>query len=157
MPYPPRQDHLRAVEELKRHPTLTYTLIRNGFFMDYLGLPYTETNLHPLYCVLDLRSAKAVIPGDGTQPVIFTHSRDVGSFLAMLVDLPASQWPLESAIVGERVTLNELVDLVEKVTGMLCLLAPDVLFCNHDISMLTHKPEIVQAENSPEPTTRSKT
>ncbi|EXJ66482.1 uncharacterized protein A1O5_10634 [Cladophialophora psammophila CBS 110553] len=117
MPYPPRVKYLQAVEELRRNTTLTFTLVRNGFFMDYLGLPFAETHLHPLYCILDISAGKAVIPGDGNCHVVFTHTRDVAKFVNELLDLPAHQWPKESAIIGERITLNELVEAAERCTG----------------------------------------
>jgi hypothetical protein len=48
-----------------------------AFFMEYLGLPWAETYLHPLYCILDLLESKATVPGSGMEYVIFTHTRDV--------------------------------------------------------------------------------
>ncbi|CAI6097219.1 unnamed protein product, partial [Clonostachys chloroleuca] len=116
MPYSPRGEFLRAREELDRHPNLTYSLIRNGYFMDYLGMPYVESYLHPLYNILDLAACKAVIPGDGDVPVVWTHTQDVAKFVAALTDMPTKQWPREAAIVGERITLNSLVDLAAQVT-----------------------------------------
>ncbi|CAG9975623.1 unnamed protein product [Clonostachys byssicola] len=92
MPYPPRGEFLRAREELDRHPNLTYSLIRNGYFMDYLGMPYVESYLHPLYNILDLAAYKAVIPGDGDVPVVWTHTKDVAKFVTALVGIPADQW-----------------------------------------------------------------
>ncbi|KAJ9136941.1 hypothetical protein NKR23_g9560 [Pleurostoma richardsiae] len=117
MPYPPRKSFLQAEEELRLHPQLTYTLIRNGYFMDYLGLPFTETNLHPLYCVLDLQVGKAVLPGDGNQHVVFTHTRQVASCVNELLKLPGDDWPRESAIIGERITTKQLVEVAESITG----------------------------------------
>lgn len=118
MPYSPRGEFLRAREELDRHPNLTYSLIRNGYFMDYLGMPYVESYLHPLYNILDLAACKAVVPGDGDVPVVWTHTQDVAKFVAALTDMPTKQWPREAAIVGERITLNSLVDLAAQVTGL---------------------------------------
>ncbi|KAL6246548.1 hypothetical protein RBB50_006786 [Rhinocladiella similis] len=117
MPYPPRVDQLKAIEELQQHPQLTYTLIRNGNFLDYLGLPFAETYLKPLYMVLDLQAAEAAIPGDGTSTVAFTHTTDVGKLVAALLDVPAAQWPLESTVIGEKIVLNDLISLAEQVTG----------------------------------------
>ena len=118
MPYPPRLDQLKAVQELQLHTELTYTLVRNGFFLDYLGLPYAETHLHPLYFILDLRSGEAAVPGDGSAAAVFTHTRDVGRLVATLLEVAADKWPLESAVIGERIVLNDLLFLAEKVTGM---------------------------------------
>ncbi|KAM6527607.1 hypothetical protein FALCPG4_008662 [Fusarium falciforme] len=117
LPYPPRVLYIEAARELERHPNLTFTLIRNGFFMDYLGLPYAETHLHPLYFVLDLPHLEAVIPGDGEAYAVFTHSRDVGKYVAELLKLPAKEWPRESAIRGEMIALKDIVKVAEKVTG----------------------------------------
>lgn len=117
MPYPPRVLYIEAAEELKRHPGLAFTLIRNGFFMDYLGLPFAETHLHPLYFVLDLVGLQAAIPGDGTAHAVFTHTRDVGKYIAELLKLPGEQWPRECAINGERISLEDVVRVAENVTG----------------------------------------
>lgn len=119
MPYPFRREFLAAVEELKQWPKMHYTLIRCGFFLDYLGLPYAETNLHHMYCLLDYTNSKAVIPGDGTADVVFTHSRDVAKFTAALLDLSTEKWPIESTVIGEKMKLNNLVGLAEKIAGML--------------------------------------
>ena len=118
MPYGPREEFLRAEKELKAHPNLTFALVRCGFFMDYLGLPYADTNLHPLYCLLDLPASKAVIPGEGNGHVVFTHTRDVGKFVTELLGLEAEKWSREATISGERITLNDLVQLAEDVTGI---------------------------------------
>lgn len=117
MPYPPRVKFIHAAEELRSKTVLTFTLIRVGFFMDYLGMPYTDTHLHPLYCILDLAARQAVIPGSGDCHVVFTHTLDVGKFVNELLDLPAEQWPEESAIIGERIILNEVVKTAERVTA----------------------------------------
>jgi nucleoside-diphosphate-sugar epimerase len=85
--------------------------------MDYLGLPFASTNLHTLYALIDLQSLKSVLPGDGNCHVVFTHTRDVGKLLTRLLDLDFSKWPREATISGDRITLNELVDLAEEVTG----------------------------------------
>jgi hypothetical protein len=119
MPYPPRKLYIEAAEELNRHPHLTASLVRNGFFMDYLGLPFAETHLHPLYFVLDLKSLQAAIPGDGKAHAVFTHTRDVGRYTRELLKLPAEQWPRECAIRGERIALEDVVKVAEGVTGKL--------------------------------------
>ena len=86
--------------------------------MDYLGLPYLKTNLLPLYNILDLASHKAVVPGKGDTPVVWTHTRDVGKYVNELLKLPADQWPRESSIVGEKISPNDLLALAERLTGM---------------------------------------
>ncbi|PTU21450.1 hypothetical protein P175DRAFT_0556420 [Aspergillus ochraceoroseus IBT 24754] len=117
MPYPPRESHLQARSLLEKTPSMAYTCIRNGLFMDYLGLPYAESYLLPLHILLDLPARKAVVPGDGSGIVVFTQTRDVARGVAALVDLPAGDWPREIAIRGERISLDGLVQLVERVTG----------------------------------------
>jgi len=134
MPYGPREEFLRAEEELKAHPNLTFTLVRCGFFMDYLALPYADTNLHPLYCLLDLQAFKAVLPGEGNCHVVFTHTRDVGKFVTELLGLEAQKWPREATISGERITLSDLVQLAEDVTGICSMYIPIVVPAANSLS-----------------------
>lgn len=118
MPYKARLRFLEAEKELERHSQLDYTLIRIGVFMDYLGQPYMPTTLsNTLYCLVDLPALKINIPGNGMQPVVFTHTTDVGQSIAALLDLEAEAWPRESAIIGKRLTLNDLVKLYKKLWG----------------------------------------
>ncbi|TPX15360.1 uncharacterized protein E0L32_004637 [Thyridium curvatum] len=57
----------------------------------------------------------ASIPGDGNTPVTFTHSSDVGRFVAAIVDI--DKWDRISVIVGDKMALNEAVKLAEAVKG----------------------------------------
>ncbi|KAK4503495.1 hypothetical protein PRZ48_004410 [Zasmidium cellare] len=94
---------------------LEYTVIINGMFLDYWGLPHIKTHLLPLVMVLDIENRAAAVPGSGDVPVTFTYSYDAAWFVAKLLDLP--QWPKESKIVGDTVTWNEFLQMAEEVTG----------------------------------------
>jgi len=114
-----KQFQLEAVEELKRHPQLTWSLIRNGLFLDYLGMPYhpKPTYMMPWSVFIDLQYEICVFPGDGTQTMIFTHSSDLAAFIERLISLPADEWTRESLIMPNKIRLNELSQIVRQVTG----------------------------------------
>lgn len=64
---------------------------------------------------LDLENRFAALPGDGTTPLVLTHSRDAGRFTAALLDVP--RWKTRYAIIGIRTTLIEAVRAIEAVLG----------------------------------------
>jgi nucleoside-diphosphate-sugar epimerase len=70
----------------------------------------------PLPIVIDVANNAAAIPGSGNVPVAFTHTTDVASFTAKLLNL--EKWPRESYVVGEKLTWNEFLSLVERVKGV---------------------------------------
>lgn len=69
----------------------------------------------PQSVVLDIANNAAAIPGDGENPVVFTHSFDVADYVSRLLDLP--KWDEESYIVGDKLTFNEFVKLAEEIKG----------------------------------------
>lgn len=106
-------------QELEHHPQLTWTLLRNGLFLDYLAMPFNPkpTNLKPWWIFIDLKHETCVFPGDGTQTIIFTHSTDLAAYIERLISLPASKWPRESLIISNKIKVKELAQLASKVTG----------------------------------------
>ena len=65
--------------------------------------------------IVDVENMRAAIPGEGNTPMIFTHTADIAKFMAASLDLP--KWPRRCVIVGDRITANRLVSLVEKARG----------------------------------------
>lgn len=64
---------------------------------------------------IDARAGTADIPGDGTTKVTFTSAQDTAQFVAESLDL--EKWDEVSGIVGETTTFEEVVDVVDRVTG----------------------------------------
>lgn len=87
--------------------------------MDYFGPQNAPSQLKVLPLFIDHQSRKATIPGDGNMPVVLTHSTDVGKFVAAAVDLP--EWQEKSLVIGDKLTLNELVERAEAVGKCLFL------------------------------------
>ncbi|KAM0330847.1 hypothetical protein ACHAQA_003802 [Verticillium albo-atrum] len=104
---------LNAKKALQETKDLEYTVVHNGFFLDYWSAK--PSNMTPNTTVVDIPNKTAAIPGDGNTPVAFTHTTDVGKFVAALVD--ADKWDAESTIVGDKVTWNEFVKLAESAHG----------------------------------------
>jgi nucleoside-diphosphate-sugar epimerase len=103
---------LRALEASK---DLEWTLFYNGYFMDFFGMPNIPSYLPPYVMLMDIAENTAAIPGDGNKLVTFTHTSDVGKFVVASVDL--EKWDRVSVIIGDKITMNEAVKLVEDTKG----------------------------------------
>ncbi|KAF5227773.1 hypothetical protein FANTH_14679 [Fusarium anthophilum] len=106
---------LEAEEELKNATSLETTKFYNGYFLDYWGLPKVKSHMPPMTLVLDIPHNMAAIPGIGDVPVVFTHTRDVARFVASSLDL--KKWEPRYYIVGDRMTWNNFLHIVEEVKG----------------------------------------
>ena len=107
---------IAAIKKLQAAPSLKYTRFISGTFMDYLGPPHAPTHLPIISLIVDIENNKAAIPGDGKVPAVFTHSTDVAHFVAAALSL--DEWPEASIIIGDRITLNELMSLAEVIKCM---------------------------------------
>jgi hypothetical protein len=109
-----------AEEELLRHPQLTWTLIRAGIFLDHLTMPYNpkKTYMASFWVFVDIDHEQCVFPGDGSYPLILTHSTDVAAYIERLIGLPAKEWPRESLIASNKLQVKDLDSLIRKVTGI---------------------------------------
>ena len=114
-----------AIEELEK-TELEYTRIANGWFLDYFGMPHYKTRLEPWINVINMEKKWAVVPGDGSARATFITTQDMARFVARLLDL--KKWPLVCSIVGQEMTLNELVALAEKIRGMIITISAAMVF-----------------------------
>ncbi|KAJ5184465.1 hypothetical protein N7491_007670 [Penicillium cf. griseofulvum] len=105
---------LAAIQKLQS-TALEYTLVSNGFFMDYYGLPRANSYLQPFVFALDMAQNAAAIPGSGDTPVVFTHTFDVAKFVAALIS--QADWPKRSIIIGDKKTWNEALAIAEETKG----------------------------------------
>ncbi|KAH7129880.1 hypothetical protein B0J13DRAFT_644911, partial [Dactylonectria estremocensis] len=110
----PAANKLSAMAALEE-TSLEWTIICNGFFLDYFGLPKVKTYLTPVTILVDIAAAKAGIPGSGDVPVVFTYSHDVAKYIAEALTL--DKWEKESYVIGAKATLNDLVKVAEDVRG----------------------------------------
>ncbi|GMG22393.1 unnamed protein product [Aspergillus oryzae] len=113
--FPPLKGKLLAAEKL-RSSGLEYTLVSNGFFMDYYGLPKVKSYLQPFVFAVDIANNSAAIPGSGNVPVVFTHTFDVAQYVAALIG--EEKWNERSIIIGDKLTWNDLVSLAETTKGL---------------------------------------
>ena len=111
--------NLEAEAELSRHPQLTWTLIRAGIFLDSLTAPHNpkKTYIDPFWVFVDIDHEQCVFPGDGSQPLILTHSTDLAAYIERLVGLPSKDWPRECLAASNRLQVKDLEPLVKKTTG----------------------------------------
>lgn len=66
---------------------------------------------------IDIPAGKAAIPGNGDEnKVALTYTKDVAKFVRRAVE-STDPWPEKSVIVGDSVTLNEILLAAEKARG----------------------------------------
>lgn len=101
---------------------LEYTRFMNGLWMNVLGPGCIRDEWEALGAykgrppfAIDLKAGTAIIPDDASQAVVFTKTQDVGRFVAAVLDLP--KWEPESRIVGDKITLTEIVELGKAICG----------------------------------------
>ncbi|KAH7176735.1 hypothetical protein EDB81DRAFT_898175 [Dactylonectria macrodidyma] len=107
---------LEAQAVLKTTENIVSTVVQNGYFMDYWGVPVVKSYMQPSTSVLDIPNAAAGIPGTGNEPIIFSHTTDVAKFVAALLD--SDEWDPVSYVVGDKLTWNEFLRLAEEVRGV---------------------------------------
>ncbi|KAH7231555.1 hypothetical protein B0J15DRAFT_574934 [Fusarium solani] len=112
--FPAAQAKLAAISELEG-TNLEWTIVCNGFFLDYWGMPKVKSYLSPMTLFIDAAFKEAAIPGSGNTPVVFTYSHDVAKFTAALLTL--DKWEKESYVIGTKLSLNEFLQLAEEVRG----------------------------------------
>lgn len=105
-----------TILEALQATSLEYTTVINGFFADYFVTPKIPSHMGSFPIVLDVVNNTAAIPGSGNVPVVFTHTTDVARFTAKLLNL--RKWPSASYVVGEKLTWNEFLSLVEEAKGV---------------------------------------
>ncbi|KAL6400786.1 hypothetical protein AUP68_16503 [Ilyonectria robusta] len=105
-------------EELSKMTSLEYTVVYNGYFLDYYGNGTVPSYLQIVPAVIDMANNAAAIPGSGNTPVAFTHTLDIAKFVVAL--LGVDSWPKESFIIGDKVTWNQFAELAESVKGVRC-------------------------------------
>lgn len=67
--------------------------------------------------VVDIAKRTADIPGTGDTRLGLTLTQDVGRFVVAALDIPDGQWPKEAGMASWVGSFNELVSVVERVTG----------------------------------------
>jgi hypothetical protein len=83
--------------------------------MDFFGMPKIPSNLSPFVLLLDMAGNAAAVPGNGESKVTFTHTSDLGNFVAASIDLEI--WERLSVVIGDKMTVNEAVAMAEEVKG----------------------------------------
>ncbi|KAK8144541.1 hypothetical protein G3M48_005658 [Beauveria asiatica] len=112
--FSPAQVKLNLLKSMEA-TSLEWTAVLNGYFLDFYGAPKVATYMPPLVLAIDLFNDVAAIPGSGQVLAVFTHTFDVGKFVAAL--LTKEKWEKESFIIRDRLTLNDFVRIAEEVKG----------------------------------------
>lgn len=106
---------LAAEAAAKEAKDLETTVFHNGYFMDYWGMPGVKSNMTPMTMVLDIAHKQAAVPGAGNTPFVLTHTSDVAKYVAASLDL--EKWDEQTFVMGDRVTWNSFIAMVEEATG----------------------------------------
>jgi hypothetical protein len=120
--FPPAKNKIDTLAALEAS-SLEYTSIFNGYFIDYFAVPKVQSYMPPLVLVVDIANNFAAIPGSGDVPVVFTHTWDIGKFVAVYVQ--KSTWEKEAYIIGGKVTWNEFIAIAEEAKGTKFTVATD--------------------------------
>ncbi|KAI9663877.1 MAG: hypothetical protein M1821_007367 [Bathelium mastoideum] len=94
---------------------LEWTQFQNGYFLDFYGMPYVESNLRPLTFVLDIANKAASIPGTGNEQMTFTYTKDLAKFVVAALGLP--KWTYPMVCYSDKTTWNKTVKLAEEYRG----------------------------------------
>lgn len=84
--------------------------------MDYFLAPHVKTYLSDIVPAIDIAHKTAGIPGSGNVPVVFTYSFDIALFVSALLHSD-EKWDKESYIIGDKLTLNEILAIAEDARG----------------------------------------
>jgi hypothetical protein len=104
---------------------LEYTLFQQGLFLDYLASPYqTAKHVAPLDTVFDFQNRRAIlVEGHEDAIMTFTTASDLAAVIALAVDYHGGKWPEISGIRGNRVTVSRVIEIGEKIRGMVLILS----------------------------------
>ncbi|KAF5339033.1 hypothetical protein D9758_014103 [Tetrapyrgos nigripes] len=115
---------LKSLREAKaeRPGKFEFTKFTCGIFMNYFGFGNTKDEGHKAHghladlpYMLDLSKQMADVPGDGNMKCWVTAAEDIGDFVAEATQLEI--WPEECTMSGDVLTVNEIIQLAEKITG----------------------------------------
>lgn len=103
-------------ELLRQTKGLQWTLVNQGFFMDYF-LKADKTYLAPIpdEFPVDPNGWKVCIRGTGEEMQTFTMARDVAKAVVEL--LGADEWEPVTYVAGEWTTFNKAIEILEKFYG----------------------------------------
>ncbi|KAK2751973.1 hypothetical protein FQN55_008715 [Onygenales sp. PD_40] len=113
------REYLKEVN--KDQEVLEYTLFQPGIFLDYLAFPHqTATHLLPLQTVFDVEKRRAMlVHGHEDAVMTLTTVADLAGVVVRAVEYEGEgrKWPVEGGVVGNRVTMREVVEVAERVRG----------------------------------------
>ncbi|KAI3528402.1 hypothetical protein CSPX01_16237 [Colletotrichum filicis] len=95
--------------------SIEWTCFLNGFLSDYFVMPRGKSHMTPLVVLVDMMHNTATVPGSGSVPVVLAYSFDIAKFVVKALGL--DHWEKEMYVIGDRLTLTEVVALAEKNKG----------------------------------------
>lgn len=80
-------------------------------------MPHIKSNLKTFRWLLDMEKGIAVIPGSGNEKFTVTYSEDLARFIVRLIDTD-EKWPQRGFLSGSDISVNELMEIAERIRGM---------------------------------------
>jgi hypothetical protein len=101
---------------------LEYILFQPGLFLDYLAFPHkTAKYIDPLQSVFDYQNCRAIeVHGHENAIMTLTTAADVTTIVARAVDYEG-EWPEIGGIRGNELTFSQIIEMGERVRGMVHL------------------------------------
>lgn len=99
---------------------IQYTQLTCGMWINTLGTGTLKEEiealggLRPWTFAINMKAGTADLPGDGSNRLTFTMTRDIGKLVAAAMDL--ERWEEEMGMVGNTMSYNEVVGTIEKAT-----------------------------------------
>ena len=97
---------------------IEYTLFQPGVFMEYIGYPKkTAKHMTVIHTVAGFESRRIIgLQGHFDDHVTFTSVQDIAEVVARAIEYEG-EWPVWGGISGDKLSLNQIKDIGEKLQG----------------------------------------
>ncbi|OHW95390.1 NmrA-like family protein, partial [Colletotrichum incanum] len=100
-----------------RTTSLEATETLNGYFLDYLGIPFIHIHMISIIFALDIAAKTAALPGTGKEPVSFIYSFDLTHVVARMFDQSTGAGDESTYFLGDKLTCNEFLARMKETRG----------------------------------------
>ena len=106
---------------------MEYTLFQPGLFAKYIAFPYkTAEHLEPLNNMIDFQNCQAIVIDGYDSVMTYTTVQDLAAVVTKAIDL-VGEWPVIGGIGGSKGRFSQIIQIGEKVRGMIPYAPQDVV------------------------------